>query len=190
MIGETLLRILEPAEARATLLARKPVGDVDVTPTLAAGIERVFGERLTPDEVVRRLLADVRRRGDAALRDWTQRIDGVALGDLAVPSQALADAYQALAPDLRHAMVFDDVKQVEIDSLKVDGVKSAAATLRFVEVDGAVIRRSTAPQAADPFLRLEGDRTREIVLEENDVAQAARTVELGSGVSKEAVSSD
>ena len=35
MPGETLLRIYEPAEARATLLARKPVGDVTLTPTLA-----------------------------------------------------------------------------------------------------------------------------------------------------------
>jgi len=93
-------------------------------------------------------------------------------------------------PDLRHAMVFDDVKQVEIDSLEADGVEGAAATLRFVQVDGAVIRRSTAPKAADRFLRLEGDRTREIVLEENDVARAAKAVEFGPGVSKQAVSSD
>lgn len=104
MPPETLLRIYEPAEARATLLARKPVGDVDVTPTLAAGIERVFGEQLTPDGAVRRLLADVRQRGDAALRDWTQRIDGVALEDLVVPPEALARAYESLAPDLRDAM--------------------------------------------------------------------------------------
>jgi histidinol dehydrogenase len=104
MPGETLLRIYEPAEARTTLLARRPVGDVDVTPTLAAGIRRVFGQPLTPDEAVRRLLADVRARGDAALRDWTGRIDGVALDDVAVPPEALARAYQALAPDLRDAM--------------------------------------------------------------------------------------
>jgi histidinol dehydrogenase len=104
MPGEVLLRIYEPAEARATLLARKPVGDVDVTPTLAAGIERVFGEQLTPEEAVRRLLADVRQRGDDALRDWTQRIDGVSLEEFGVPPETLADAYSTLAPELRDAM--------------------------------------------------------------------------------------
>lgn len=104
MSGKTLLRIYTPTEARATLLARKPVGEVALTPTLAAGIERVFGERLTPDEAVRRLLADVRERGDAALRDWTQRIDGVSLQDLAVAPEALVAAYRALAPNLRDAL--------------------------------------------------------------------------------------
>jgi hypothetical protein len=87
-------------------------------------------------------------------------------------------------------MVFDDVKGLEIDSLDADGAEGAAATLRFVNVDGAVIRGSEAPAAADPFLRLEGDWTRKIVLEENDVSQAARTLEFRSGASKEAVSSD
>jgi len=104
MPGEPLLRLYEPSEARATLLARRPVGDVDVTPALAAGIRRVFGEPLTPDEAVRRILADVRGRGDAALREWTRRIDGVVLEDLAVPPEALAAAYESLAPDLREAM--------------------------------------------------------------------------------------
>jgi histidinol dehydrogenase len=104
MIEETLLRIYAPTDARATLLARKPVGEVALTPTLAAGVERVFGERLTPDEAVRRLLADVRERGDAALRHWTQRIDGVSLEDLAVPPETLAAAYEALPPNLRDAL--------------------------------------------------------------------------------------
>jgi histidinol dehydrogenase len=104
MTAGTLLPIYEPIQARAELLARKPVGDVSVTPSLAAGIERVFGERLTPDQAVHRLLADVRQRGDAALREWTRRIDGVALDELTVPPQALAAAYHALDPDLRVAM--------------------------------------------------------------------------------------
>jgi len=104
MPGETLLRTYEPAEARATLLARVPLDEVQVTPALAASIERTFGQRMTPDEAVRRLLADVRQRGDAALRDWTRRVDGASLEDLAVPSQALAAAYQSLAPELRQAL--------------------------------------------------------------------------------------
>ncbi len=104
MFEETLLRIYEPDEARTTLLTRKPVGEVAMTPELAAGIERVFGEPLTPDEAVRRLLADVRDRGDDALRHWTQRIDGVSLDDFIVPPESLAAAYEALTPNLRDAL--------------------------------------------------------------------------------------
>jgi histidinol dehydrogenase len=104
MPDPTLLRIYASSEARTSLLARQPVGEVTVTPTLAAGIERVFGERLTPDEAVRRLLSDVRERGDAALREWSQRIDGVAPESFAVPAEALRSAYDALAPGLRRAL--------------------------------------------------------------------------------------
>jgi histidinol dehydrogenase len=104
MHAETLLSIYSADEARRGLLVRQPVGEVALTPSLAAGIERVFGERLTPDEAVHRLLADVHQRGDAALREWTRRIDGVVLDDLAVLPQALAAAYQALDSDLRDAM--------------------------------------------------------------------------------------
>jgi hypothetical protein len=93
-------------------------------------------------------------------------------------------------PDLRHAMLFDDVKNAEVDSLAADCAKGGAATLRFVQVDGATIRRSTAHPAADPFLRLEGEGTREIVLEENDLSRAAKAVEFGPSVSQEVVSSD
>jgi histidinol dehydrogenase len=139
MPGETLLRVYESAEARATLLARKPVGDVDVTPTLAAGIQRVFGEQLTPDEAVGRLLADVRGRGDAALRDWTRRIDGVTLGDLAVPPEALAHAYEGLASDLRDAM------QVSIDRVRAFHQKQPTGSWLDWSPDGGALGQMVRP---------------------------------------------
>jgi histidinol dehydrogenase len=139
MPGETLLRIFDPAEARATLLARKPVGDVDVTPTLAAGIERVFGEPLTPDEAVRRLLADVRGRGDAALRDWTRRIEGATLEDLAVPPEALAHAYEGLAPDLRDAM------GVSIDRVRAFHQKQPTGSWLDWSPDGGALGQMIRP---------------------------------------------
>jgi histidinol dehydrogenase len=139
MPGETLLRIYDPAEARATLLARKPVGDVDVTPTLAAGIQRVFGEQLTPDEAVRRLLADVRGRGDAALRDWTKRIDGVTLRDLAVPPEDLAHAYEGLPPDLRNAM------QVSIERVRAFHRKQPTGSWLDWSPDGGALGQVIRP---------------------------------------------
>ena len=78
----------------------------DVPDVVLAGIERVFGEPLTPEAAVARLLAEVRERGDAALRDWTARIDGLTVDALEVPPTEWKDAYDALEPELRDALEF------------------------------------------------------------------------------------
>ena len=95
----------------------------------------------------------------------------------------------ASLPDLRHAVVSEGVKQLEIDSVGADYSEGAAAPLRLVDVNGAVIRRCIAPAAADPFLLLEGERTRHIVLQQNDMDKAAKAVVLGAGVPEQALSS-
>jgi hypothetical protein len=92
-------------------------------------------------------------------------------------------------PDLRHAALADDVKGLKIEALEADAVPGAAAVIRLVQVDGAEIRRCKASATADPFLLLEGDRTRQVVLEENDLGAAAKPVEFSGGASAQAVSS-
>jgi histidinol dehydrogenase len=96
-------------EAEETILRRRGLTTLDDAPGAAPeavtiGIRRVFGEPLTPEEAVARILADVRQRGDAALRDWTARIDGVTLDGLEVPGEAWAAAYDALPADLAEAL--------------------------------------------------------------------------------------
>ena len=78
------LRIYEAWEqARRTVLRRRDVMALDEVPeAVRAGIRRVFGEELPPQEAVARILADVRQRGDEALRDWTARIDGLTLDEI------------------------------------------------------------------------------------------------------------
>lgn len=55
-------------------------------------------------DVVRPLCEDVRTRGAVAVRELTQRFDGVDLETTRVPAQALADALAALDPALRAAL--------------------------------------------------------------------------------------
>ncbi len=52
-------------------------------------------------EQVRRILDDVRRRGDAAVREWTERLDGVRLdrASLRVPPEMLEAAYASAEGD-------------------------------------------------------------------------------------------
>ena len=42
-----------------------------------------------PVEIVREIIADVRRRGDAAVRDFTARFDGCEIDELRVPAEEL-----------------------------------------------------------------------------------------------------
>jgi histidinol dehydrogenase len=70
-----MFRILDPLEAGKTILKRTPLDELPLAPGLLEGIQRLFGEALAPAQAVARILQDIRRRGDAALLEWSQRID-------------------------------------------------------------------------------------------------------------------
>jgi histidinol dehydrogenase len=77
------------SEARRTILRRDSLRDVSIPPRLAESLRAVFGEPVTPDEAVRRIVQSVRQNGDAALFDWNRRIDGADLDALEVPQDAI-----------------------------------------------------------------------------------------------------
>ena len=60
----------------------------------------VFGAPLSPLECVRKILADVRARGDEAISEYTKKLDGVALtaDRFRVPVETIRDAYDT-APE-------------------------------------------------------------------------------------------
>jgi histidinol dehydrogenase len=92
-------------QARRTLLRRRDMAVLDDVPeAVRASIRRVFGEDLTPEEAVDRLLADVRSRGDEALREWTARIDDLTLGDLEVEKREWETAYESLPAGLAESL--------------------------------------------------------------------------------------
>lgn len=82
-------------------LTRHPLLDDNYPSSLLDGIAKVFGERLTPDAAVARILGDVRVRGDAALRDWTWRIERIQVDSLSVESALSVD--QSLVSGLEFA---------------------------------------------------------------------------------------
>ncbi len=57
-----------------------------------------------PVAAVKEILADVRERGDEAVRDLTERFDGVRPAALRVPPADIAAALESLDPDLRDAL--------------------------------------------------------------------------------------
>ncbi|HEX4147959.1 MAG TPA: histidinol dehydrogenase, partial [Pirellulales bacterium] len=62
----------------------------------------VFGEPLSPQQVVERICADVRSHGLPAVLDYGKRLDGADLsaGALRVPAAELARAHSAARPQL------------------------------------------------------------------------------------------
>ena len=115
----SVVKIYEAEEAERGILLRKPWEDQEMPDRVLDGIERIFGERLSPEAAVARILADVRGRGDAALVEWSARIDGAvgsqgaeahgaeaqdAASLLEVPGEAWGEAYLRLPVEQREAL--------------------------------------------------------------------------------------
>jgi histidinol dehydrogenase len=99
-----MLKIMDVSEAKKTILRRALSLEPTNPELLRPAMERIFGQALTANQAVERIISDVLRRGDEALSDWTQRIDGFQMDQFAVPREAIAAAPGKIAPDLLEAM--------------------------------------------------------------------------------------
>jgi histidinol dehydrogenase len=102
------LRIVEGAEAaRGSVLLRDPAGEPALPDVVRASIRETFGADLTAAEAVARIIADVRREGDAAVRRYSQRFDGSADAPMEVARDeieaAFGEAPSELVESLRYA---------------------------------------------------------------------------------------
>ncbi len=101
-----MLRIFSDlAAARATLLRRVPTGDPPLPPHIQEANRRIFGRDVTPSEAAAEICAAVAAHGDAAVRDYTARIDRVTLEQFEVPREAMDAALARIAPELRDALL-------------------------------------------------------------------------------------
>jgi histidinol dehydrogenase len=81
MLNMRRIRCADPAAAAAIAEIRRKLslnGDV-ISPSGRQRTIEVFGEPLTPSEVVRRICRDVRQHGTNAVFDYTRKFDGVEL---------------------------------------------------------------------------------------------------------------
>ena len=92
------------AAAQASVLKRVPFDEVEVTEALLDNIAARVGERLTPAQVVERIVNDVRQRGDIAVADWSLRLDGHVPAQWLVPQERILAAWQAQPPELQQAL--------------------------------------------------------------------------------------
>lgn len=80
----------------------------------------VFGRSISAQDAVRKIVADVRDRGDAALRQWTRRIDGVDVETVHVSPETLEHAWNGLERSVRNALTAAAQRIREFHALQVD----------------------------------------------------------------------
>jgi histidinol dehydrogenase len=113
-------------------------------------------------EVVRPICEDVRARGIAAVRAYSERFDGVVQDDIRVPAAALAEALQALDPEVR-AGLEESVRRLRVTcaaELETDAATDlgpgARVTKRMVPVDrvGLYVPGGIAPLVSSVLMNV------------------------------------
>lgn len=91
-------------KARLLLARRAPFKSFPLPSELKEKIRNVFGEELSAEEVVERIIADVRDEGDRALFHYASKLDGVELDSLEVSHGEVATAYENVDVELASAL--------------------------------------------------------------------------------------
>ena len=99
------VRIVEGVSAARDHLAQLRSREAEALPEcVAAHLEAIFGREISAQDAVSQIITDVRRRGDAALRDYTRRVDGVVLERFFLDDEALRAAYGASPSHFKDAL--------------------------------------------------------------------------------------
>ncbi len=98
------MRIINGIEQGRALLTRRPGYDASVPEAVQKRTDHIFGESLSAEDAVRRILSDVRQNGDTSVRDYARRIDSVELTELEVPKKAWAAALKDIPQHVTDAL--------------------------------------------------------------------------------------
>jgi hypothetical protein len=93
------------------------------------------------------------------------------------------------APDLRPALVGDDVEDLELSAFRAAG-SGAPALLRLRDARGVYIHGCRALNEVPLFLQVEGKGSRGILMQANDLRRAGRAFTLVEGATPEAINGD
>lgn len=99
-----MLTILSTQQAKTTILNRRPIDNYVLPPSIIASMEKLFGESLSPEEAVSRILFQVRNHGDQALRKWSKTLDGNSPDEFRVSKKEIENAIQSISDDQKKAL--------------------------------------------------------------------------------------
>ena len=134
------MKIIEGFEAAKSILSRRTPAELySVSPALRQRLKETFGAEIELEQAVRQIIDGVRNRGDAALLDYTLKIDGVKLASLEVDKDQVSSAYH------------------EIDRELVSALELAAERIRHFhqEQKNSILKETGTPEASQLIRPLE-----------------------------------
>lgn len=99
-----MLKQYDPQSATQTILKRTPPDEFPVSQRVLDGIAKLFGETLTPEQAVTRILKDVRMNGNSALQKWTLTLDSFDLSPVPVSKESIQAGLDSISPAQRDAL--------------------------------------------------------------------------------------
>jgi histidinol dehydrogenase len=101
------------------ILTKKAFDEIELPEKIRESNKKLFGEDLSASELVRKIVNDVRKLGDAAVIDYTKKFDGVEIAaeNFLVTAEEIADA------------------ETQADSKIVDALKRAAENIKSYHVE-------------------------------------------------------
>ncbi len=98
------MKVIEGFQSAKSVLTRQALAEFyPVSVLLRQRLKELFGTD-DPELAVRQIIDEVRNRGDAALFDYTLKIDGIKLSSLEVSKQQIANAYREVDSELVSAL--------------------------------------------------------------------------------------
>jgi hypothetical protein len=94
---------------------------------------------------------------------------------------------QVSVPDLRPAVIFDQVTDATIQNLSVEGNPAAESTLRFTSTKQVLLTAPRVLTQASTFLQLEGTGNDRIVIDGGDISSATTALSYKDGATSSAV---
>lgn len=95
--------------------------------------------------------------------------------------------FTVMEPDLRPAMVLDNVQDASIHSLAVQGNPAAESVLRFTRAKAVLLTASRVLTESAAFLQIEGEGNSNVIIDGGDLTKAAAPLALYAGAKKTAV---
>lgn len=94
---------------------------------------------------------------------------------------------ETLNPDLRPALIFDDVTEISILDCKLSGCDDTEPLIRLKDVKNATIQGIYPNGKIGNFVNVSGKTSKDIILKDNYLMKAAKAFELSKEVSNNAV---
>ena len=108
-----MIEIIEDLQVAKSTILHRSYKPTDYPDHVLSGVEKIFGDGVSPEYAVSRILSDVRDNGDIALRSWSERIDGI------VP-----DPFQVTQNDLSAGREFISAETIQAMELALDRIRT------------------------------------------------------------------